>query len=39
VATQISGSQSFGVGTLVLVFIAGFLLFQKADKACKALGK
>jgi UMF1 family MFS transporter len=39
VATQLSGSQSFGVGTLVLVFIAGFLLFQKADKACKALGK
>ncbi len=34
--TQISGSQNLGVGALVLVFIIGFLLFTKADKACKA---
>ena len=36
VVTQISGSQNLGVGALVLVFIIGYLLFTKADKACKA---
>lgn len=36
VVTQASGSQSVGVGALVIVFILGILLFHKADKACKA---
>lgn len=36
IVTQVSGSQSIGVGALVVVFVAGILLFQKADKACKA---
>jgi UMF1 family MFS transporter len=34
--TQLSGSKSIGVGALVVVFILGILLFQKADAACKA---
>lgn len=36
VVTQASGSESVGVGALVVVFIIGILVFSKADKACKA---
>lgn len=39
IVTQISGSQNLGVGALVFVFIIGFLLFTKADKACKAASR
>lgn len=35
VATQISGSKSIGVGTLVIVFFIGLFLFLKADKSCR----
>ena len=37
VATQLSGNQSIGVGTLVIVFLVGLFLFTRADKACKAV--
>ena len=36
VVTQVSGRQNIGVGSLVIVFVLGFLLFAKADKACTA---
>ena len=33
--SQLTGSQSAGVSVLVVIFIAGFFLFGKADKVCK----
>jgi UMF1 family MFS transporter len=35
VVTQVSGSESIGVGALVVVFLLGIILFHKADAACK----
>ena len=35
VVTQLSGSQSMGVGALAIVFVAGFLVFRVADKRCQ----
>ncbi len=37
VVTQITCNQSMGVATLVLVFIAGFVLFGRADRVCKEM--
>lgn len=34
--TQLTSSNSMGVGALVVVFLIGIVLFSKADKACKA---
>ena len=40
VVTQLSASESIGVGALVVVFLIGIILFHRADQACKAaLGK
>lgn len=40
VVTQMSHSESIGVGALVVVFLIGIILFHRADKACRAaLGK
>jgi UMF1 family MFS transporter len=36
IVTQLSGSESVGVGALVVVFVIGIILFHKADAACKA---
>lgn len=33
VVTQLSGSQSMGVGALVIVFVAGYLVFRVADRS------
>ena len=35
VVTQLSGSQSIGVGALVIVFVGGYLVFRVADRSCK----
>ena len=38
--TQITGRQNIGVGSIVVIFLAGILVFTRADKACKeVLGK
>lgn len=40
VVTQMSHSESIGVGALVVVFLIGIILFHRADNACRAaLGK
>ena len=39
VVTQLSGSQSLGVGALVIVFVAGYLVFRVADRECVAVLK
>lgn len=39
VVTQLSGSQSMGVGALVIVFVAGYLVFRVADRECVAVLK
>ena len=37
--TQLTGRQNIGVGSIVVIFAAGLLLFTRADKACKQAGK
>ena len=38
--TQLTGHQNIGVGSIVIIFAAGLLVFTRADKACRAaLGK
>ena len=38
VVTQVSGRQNIGVGSIVVIFAVGLLLFTRADKACKQAG-
>ena len=33
--TQITGRQNIGVGSIVVIFLAGLIVFTVADKACK----
>ena len=38
--TQITGRQNIGVASIVVIFLAGFLVFTRADRACRTvLGK
>ena len=34
--TQLTGHQNIGVGSIVIIFAAGLLVFTRADKACRA---
>ena len=33
--TQISGRQNIGVGSIVVIFVVGFVVFTRADRACQ----
>ena len=35
--TQITGHQNIGVASIVVIFLAGLLVFAKADRECRAL--
>ena len=34
--TQLTGHQNIGVGSIVIIFAAGLLVFTRADKVCRA---
>ena len=33
--TQLSGRQNIGVGSIVIIFLVGLIIFSRADQACK----